>query len=94
MEATGLGRSRFSPLIVYSIVVWTILCFMGTWFIILGYGILRGGLVATLVTFFFAAVIWAIPVAGLALLYLYAIPAKKDQNKVKDRRGSSVSHAL
>ncbi len=83
MEATGIGRSRLSPLIVYSILVWTVLCIMGTWFIILGYGLLKGGLVATLVTFFFAAVIWVIPFAGLALLYLYAIPFNRKGDQVK-----------
>ena len=89
METKVLGRSRFSPIILYSILAWTI-CFIGTWFIILKYGILLKGLIAIVVTFLFAAIIWIIPFAGLVLFYLYVTPVERKQNKGKDT-GSSVS---
>ncbi len=71
-----IDRQWFSPVILYSILVWTVICFIGTWSIILGYGILMNGLIATMVTFLFAAVIWIIPSVGLIFFYLYLIPGK------------------
>jgi len=58
-------------MIYYSTLVWTIFCFTGTWFVILKYGILRDGAIAVILTFFFAAAIWAVPLIGLILLSLY-----------------------
>ncbi len=51
--------------------VWTAICFIGTWVVIIKYDILWKGLIALVITFFFAAAIWAIPFAGLILLSLY-----------------------
>lgn len=57
-------------------IVWTIICFIGTWVIILKYGILLQGLIAIVTTFFFAATIWVIPFTGLILLSLWVSPAE------------------
>lgn len=76
METTVLSRSRFSPIAYYSIPAWTLLCFLGTWYIILEYGILRNGFVGVVVTFLFATVIWAIPFSALVLFYLYLTPSE------------------
>ncbi len=78
METRVFDRQWFSPVILYSILVWTVICFIGTWLVILGYGILMNGLIATMVTFLFAAVIWIIPFVGLVFFYLYMIPVKGD----------------
>ncbi len=48
---------------------------MGTLFIIVEYGILAMGLIAIIVTFFFATIAWAIPVVGLSFLYPFITPA-------------------
>lgn len=77
METRVFGKSWFSSIINHSILAWTIICFIGTWVIILKYGILLKGLIAIVVTFFFAAAIWAIPFAGLILLSLYATPPEE-----------------
>jgi hypothetical protein len=53
---------------------WTILCVVGTWFVILKYGILLEGLIAIVTTFFFAAILWVIPLTVLILLSLWASP--------------------
>ena len=74
MEAKSFSKSWFSSVIHYSILAWTIICFIGTWVVILSYGILLKGLIAIVVTFFFAAAIWVIPFAGLTLLSFYVIP--------------------
>ena len=74
METRVFSKSWFSSIIDYSILAWSIVCFIGTWFIILKYGILLKGLIAMGVTFFFAAAIWAIPFAGLILLSLCITP--------------------
>jgi hypothetical protein len=71
METRELSKGWFSPIISYSILSWTIICFIGTWFVILKYGILLKGLIAIMTTFFFAAFIWVIPLTGLILLSLY-----------------------
>ncbi len=77
METRAFGKSSFSSVIHYSILIWTVICFMGTWLIILKYGVLWRGLIAVAVTFFFAAAIWAIPFAGLIFLSLYATPPEE-----------------
>ncbi len=76
MEAKSFGKSWFSSVIHYSILAWTIICFIGTWVVILSYGILLEGVIAIVVTFFYATAIWAIPFAGLTLLSSYATPAE------------------
>ncbi len=83
MEARAFSRSWFSPIISYSILSWTIICFVGTWFIILKYGILLRGLIAIMTTFFFAATVWVIPLTGLILLSLYVTPSKKPSSSVR-----------
>ncbi len=75
METRAFGKSWFSPIISYSMLSWTIICFLGTWFVILKYGILLEGLIAILTTFFFAATIWVIPLTALILLSLYVTPS-------------------
>jgi hypothetical protein len=74
---TGALRSRFSSFVYYSMLVWTILCFIGTWVVILKYGILLKGLAALAMTFFFAAALWMIPLSGLILLSLYIAPREE-----------------
>ena len=79
MEKRELRKSPFSPVISYSIFFWTILCFGGTWFIILKYGILLEGFIAVATTFFFAATAWVIPLTGLILLSLFVGPSGKSR---------------
>ena len=71
METRVFSKSWFSPIISYTIFSWTIICFIGTWVVILKYGILLEGLIAIMTTFFFAATLWIIPLTGLILLSLY-----------------------
>ncbi len=77
MGTTVFRKSRFSSIIDYSILAWSIICFIGTWLIILKYGVLLKGLIALGVTFFFAAAIWAVPFAGLILLSLCVGPPEE-----------------
>lgn len=74
METRTFKKEWVSQMISYSILSWTMVCFIGTWFIILNYGILLNGLIAIMTTFFFAAVIWVVPFMGLVLLSLWAVP--------------------
>jgi hypothetical protein len=71
METRAFSKSWFSPIISYSMLAWTIICFLATWFVILKYGILLEGLIAIMTTFLFAATLWIIPLTGLILLSLY-----------------------
>ena len=82
METRVFSRRWFSPIISYSILSWTIICFIGTWFVILKYGILLEGLIAIMTTFFFAATLWIIPLMGLVLLSLYVTPSKESPPSV------------
>ncbi|MFB3884761.1 MAG: hypothetical protein ACE144_06005 [Thermodesulfobacteriota bacterium] len=77
MEAKGCWKSGFASIIDYSMVVWSIICFIGTWFFILEYGILLKGLFALGMTFFLAFVIWAIVLAVLILLSLLTTPSEE-----------------
>jgi len=90
MEDRVFNRSWVSTIILYSILVWTMICFIGTWFVIIKYEILFEGFIALVMTFFFAAIIWIIPFAGLILFYLYTAPIERRQIKVEEA-GSSVS---
>jgi len=74
MESRPLTKNLLSPILFYTILAWTALCVMGTWFIILKYGILMKGFIAAVTTLFFGTVIWAIPFSGLVLFYLYIRP--------------------
>jgi hypothetical protein len=76
METRAFSKDWFSSIISYSILSWTIICFVGTWFVILKHGILLEGLIAVMTTFFFAATLWVIPLTGLILLSLYVTPSK------------------
>ncbi len=71
------SRSWFSTMFHYAALAWTVFCILGTWFVIIKYGILSDGLIATAVTFFFAAAIWALPFTGLVLLSLYVAPPEE-----------------
>ncbi len=82
METRVFSKDWFSPIISYSILSWTIICFIGTWFVILKYGILLQGLIAIITTFFFAATLWIIPLTGLILLSLYVAPSKESPPSV------------
>ncbi len=82
METRAFSKSWFSPIISYSILSWTIICFIGTWFVILKYGILLEGLIAVVTTFFFGATIWVIPLTGLILLSLYVTPSEESPPSV------------
>ncbi len=75
MGKTLVSRNFFSPIVHFSTVVWTLLCIVGTWFVILKYGILLNGLIAVALTFVFAALIWAGPFLVLLILSLYVEPA-------------------
>jgi len=83
METRAFSKGWFSPIISYSILSWTIICFIGTWFVILKYGILFGGLIAVMTTFLFAAAIWVIPLTGLILLSLYVTPPENPPPSVR-----------
>ena len=82
METRVFSKGWFSPIISYSILSWTIICFIGTWFVILKYGILLEGLIAMITTFFFAATVWIIPLTGLILLSLYVTPSKESRPSI------------
>jgi hypothetical protein len=82
METRVFSKSWFSSIISYVILAWTIICFIGTWFVILKYGILLEGLIAIVTTFFFAATIWVIPFTGLILLSLWVTPAEDSPSYV------------
>jgi len=83
METKAFSKSWFSSIISYSMLAWTILCVIGTWFIILKYGILLKGLIAIVTTFFFTAIIWVIPLTGLILLSLYVTPPEESRPSVR-----------
>lgn len=76
METRVFSRSWFSSVISYSMLFWTIICFTGTWYVILRYGIFMNDAIAIVATFFFAATIWTIPLTGLMLLSLYITPSE------------------
>jgi hypothetical protein len=82
METRVFSKRWFSPIISYSILSWTIICFIGTWFVILKYGILLEGLIAVMTTFFFAATLWVIPLTVLILLSLYVTPSRESPPSV------------
>jgi hypothetical protein len=82
METRVFSKRWFSPIISYSILSWTIICFIGTWFVILKYGILLEGLIAVMTTFFFAATLWVIPLTALILLSLYVTPSRESPPSV------------
>lgn len=93
METKVFDRSRLSPVILYSILIWTLTCFVGTWYVIFKYGIFWQGFLAFLMTLFFGAAIWTIPLAVLVLLSLFVTPSEEPPPRMmfKDliRRGMS-----
>jgi len=76
METRVFSKSWFSSIILYSMLFWTIICFIGTWIVIIKYDILWKGFIAMVVTFLFAAVIWILLLAGLILLSLFVTPTE------------------
>ncbi len=77
MENDQPKERKLPSMIHYAMIGWTILCFLATWFVILRYGIVTGGLIAVAVTLFFAAAIWMVPLIGLVLLSLYVAPSEE-----------------
>jgi len=97
METRVISKSRLSTIIHYSMLIWTIVCFIGTWVVILTYGILKKGLIGLMLTFFIAAAFWVIPLVGLIVLSLSVTPAEEPLQFVKFKdlirkgmRGSSA----
>ena len=91
MEPRPLTRNFLSPVLFYTILVWTAFCTIGTWFIILNYGIIQNGLIAVITTLFFGIVIWAIPFSGLVLLYLSIIPSAQQTPGISAERTESMA---
>ncbi len=77
METRLFSRGWFTNIISYSSIVWTIFCFIGAWFVIFKYDVLRGGSIETVMIFLFAAAIWAILFAGLIFLSLCLTPSEE-----------------
>jgi len=77
MENDQVKQDRLPSMIHYAMIGWTIICFLGTWFIILRYGIFLEGLIAIVVTLFFAAAIWMVPLIGLIVLSLHVAPSEE-----------------
>ena len=82
MGERGIDSGRYSSIILYSILAWTIICFLGTWFVILSYGIFLKGLIATVMTFFFAIAIWAVPLMAMLISDLFLTPPEKSPPSV------------
>jgi hypothetical protein len=78
----AFSKSWFSTAVHYLTLAWTIFCIIGTWFVIIKYGILSMGFIAVVVTFFFAATIWIIPLTVLVLLSLYIAPPEESPSFV------------
>ena len=76
MEKRVFSRSWFSSVIDYSMLAWSIICFIGTWFVILKYRILLEGMFAVGMAFLFAFVLWAIVLGVLILLSLFITPSE------------------
>ncbi len=77
MEPRLFSRGWFKNIISYSIIAWTIFCFIVAWFVIFKYDVLRGGSIETVMTFLFAATIWSILFAGLIFLSLCLTPSEE-----------------
>ncbi len=82
MGEKGVDKGRYSSIILYSILAWTIICFLGTWFVILSYGIFLKGLIATAVTLFFGVAIWAVPLTAMLISDLCLAPPEKSPPSV------------
>lgn len=64
-------------MIHFLMLLWTLTCFIGTWFIIIKYEILFEGFIAMVMTFLFGLCIWVIPLGGLTILSLYVSPTEE-----------------
>ncbi len=82
MGARLFTKVWFSTLVHYLTLAWTIFCIVGTWFIILRYGIFQQGLFAVILFFFFAASVWAIPFSGLIVVSLFVAPSEEPSTSV------------
>ncbi len=70
------SKSRISSMAYYSTLLWTVFCFVGTWFIFLKYGILNNGLIAIVLILLFVFTLWSVPFLGLILLSFYVSPTE------------------
>ncbi len=77
MTIRFLNKIWFSTVVHYSTLAWTIFCVIGTWFVILKYGIILKGLLAVILTFFFAAFIWAVPFTILIVISFFVTPSEE-----------------
>jgi hypothetical protein len=82
MEDEQVKQGKLPSIIHYTMIGWTIICFLGTWFVILRYGIVLEGLIAIAVTLFFAAAIWMVPLIGLIVLSLYLTPSEESSPRI------------
>jgi len=82
METRRFNKSWFSRIVYYAHFGWTIFCIIGTWLIILKYGILLQGIFAVVMAFLFAVAGWALPLMGLLLLSLYLEPKEEPLGSV------------
>jgi len=77
MRTRGFTKDWLSVVIYYSMLVWTIVCFVGTWIVIFRYGILFKGLISIVATLFFGFLIWVIPFLGFLISDLFLAPPEK-----------------
>ncbi len=84
-EEKLFSRRWFSSILSYLVLIWSLVCLLAVPFIILQYEIFKGGLIAMIVTLFFAAVIWAVPFSALVILQLYLNPAENGVPRVMFR---------
>jgi hypothetical protein len=82
MKTKRFSNRWLSSIIDFSMLFWTLTCFVGTWLIIIKYEILFEGFIAMVMTFLFGAVIWVIPLGGLILLSLYVSPPEEGPHYV------------
>ncbi len=82
MRTKLFSNSQLSTVIYFLMLFWTITCFIGTWFIIIKYEILFEGFFAMVMTFFFGAFIWMIPLGGLIILSLFVSPKEEEPQYV------------
>ncbi len=69
-------KAGVATLVHYVALAWTIFCIVGTWFVILRYGIILQGLFAVFLFSFFSAAIWTIPLSVLIIVSLFMAPSQ------------------
>jgi hypothetical protein len=85
MSTGAFSNHRVSTVVHFLMLLWTFACFIGTWFIIIQYKILFEGFIAMVMTFFFGAFIWMIPLGGLIILSLFVSPKEEEPQYVTFR---------